>query len=49
MDNKQQIKAIKKFRNHLCKTIHKDVDLNTAAVLWINKYAKLWRLKHTTK
>ena len=49
MDNKQQIKEIKKYRNHLCKTMHKDVDLNTAAVIWINKYAKLWRLKQATK
>jgi len=46
MDNKQQIKEIKKYREHLSKSMHKSVDLNTAAELWIRKYAKIWRLKH---
>ncbi len=49
MDNKQQIKEIQKYRCYLCKSMHKNVDINTAALLWIRKYAKIWRSKHEDK
>lgn len=49
MDNKQQIKEIKRYRDYLCRIQQRDIDLNTAAHLWVDKYAKLWRLKHETR
>ncbi len=47
MDNKQQINRMKKYQEHLCRVLHKDMDFNTVAELWIQRYAKIWRDKHS--
>ncbi|MDD5676029.1 MAG: hypothetical protein PHC61_17795 [Chitinivibrionales bacterium] len=47
-DNKQQILEIQKYQVRLSKFIGKNIDTNTAAIIWIRKYAKIWRLTHRT-
>lgn len=45
MDNLTQIEAIKKYWRHLCRLQGKEIDLEMAAGLWIEKYARYWRKK----
>ncbi len=46
MDNQEQIKEIMRYREHLSELTHTDIDLNTAALIWVRKYAQIWRLHH---
>jgi hypothetical protein len=46
MDNLQQIKEIMSYREHLCTIVHRELNLDTVAAIWIRKYAKLWRQDH---
>lgn len=46
MDNEQQIDEIRKYRDYLSDLLDTDVDCNLAAVIWISKYARIWRLMH---
>lgn len=46
MDNQKQILEITKYRQHLSKIIGKEISTNFAALIWIRKYAKIWRLRH---
>ncbi|MBD3345448.1 MAG: hypothetical protein GF401_10340 [Chitinivibrionales bacterium] len=46
MDNIQQIKEIAHYRRRLSRIAGKDIPFNTAARIWVRKYAKLWRLRH---
>ena len=45
MDNYKQINRIERYRKHLQRVLHTDIDLNYAATIWIEKYARLWREK----
>ncbi len=44
MDNQEQIKEIMRYRQHLSQITHHDIDQETAALIWVRKYARLWRL-----
>jgi hypothetical protein len=44
-DNKQQILEIRKYQERLSRFLGKQIDDNIAAVIWIRKYAKIWRLQ----
>lgn len=46
MDNMQQIEEIQRYRLHLCKILRNEINLDEAARIWIEKYARLWRNKH---
>jgi hypothetical protein len=46
MDNEKQVWEISKYRQYLVELIGKNVDRDTAARIWIRKYAKIWRLRH---
>jgi len=46
MDNQEQIKEIVRYRQYLCRVNNSDVDLETAALLWISKFANAWRKLH---
>ena len=46
MDNVDQLKIIKHYQMHLKRILHSDVDINSAAKIWIERYAQLWREKH---
>lgn len=48
MDNFIQIKKIREFRQHLSKTTGKEIDMETAARIWVRKYAKIWRLHNNS-
>ncbi|MGM0443146.1 MAG: hypothetical protein ACQEQV_03070 [Fibrobacterota bacterium] len=48
MDNIAQIEEIRKYRLFLSKFQNRYVDINTAALLWIKRYAKGWREMHRT-
>jgi hypothetical protein len=43
MENRAQVQEIYKYQRHLSRLKHKYVSLETAALLWIKKYAKEWR------
>ncbi len=45
-DNRQQLNEIERYRQKLSHMLRRDIDINFAAVIWIRKYALLWRLKH---
>ena len=45
-DNRQQLDQIELYRQRLCRLLQRDVDLNVAALIWIRKYARLWRMRH---
>lgn len=49
MDNKKQVLEIKQYRKRLSALLEQDVDENTAARLWIQKYAGIWRISHPIK
>ena len=44
MDNLLQIEEIQKYRKYLSSMTGEDVDEETAALIWIGKYAKSWRI-----
>jgi hypothetical protein len=46
MDNQEQIREIMRYRLHLAHITHQEIDLETAALIWIRKYARVWRLVH---
>jgi hypothetical protein len=46
MDNQEQIKEIMRYRLHLSRITHHEIDLETAALIWVRKYARVWRLVH---
>jgi hypothetical protein len=46
MDNTLQIEEIKKYQRHLSEITGETVDEEVAALLWIRKYAQVWRLQH---
>ena len=45
MDNMAQIELIKHFHQHLKRILHLEIDINSAAEIWIERYAQLWREK----
>jgi hypothetical protein len=45
MDNHIQIEEIRKYRQYLSEILGKDVDEETAARIWVTKYAEIWRMK----
>ena len=45
-ENKKQIVEIKKYQDRLSRFVGKKIDPNTAAIIWIRKYAKIWRMQH---
>jgi hypothetical protein len=47
MDNKLQIEEIRKYRHYLSQLLGYDIDEDTAAGIWIRKYAETWRLTHS--
>ncbi|KMQ52535.1 hypothetical protein CHISP_0802 [Chitinispirillum alkaliphilum] len=47
MDNDQQIEEIRKYLRRLAQK-GKRVDENSAAFLWIQKYAEKWRDTHSS-
>lgn len=49
MDNKKQLKAIIHYKNYLSHLSGHTISLNTAARIWVRKYAELWRLRHPIK
>jgi len=49
MDNDTQISEIEKYHKFLTGLMGRDIDKNTAARIWIRKYAELWRIKHPTQ
>jgi hypothetical protein len=46
MDNAVQVEEIRKYREQLCEMLGKNVDYEAAALIWIRKYAQIWRLQH---
>ena len=46
MDNHQQLEEIEKYCRHLIQRTGLEVPAETAAGIWIRKYAKIWRLRH---
>ncbi|MGM0462629.1 MAG: hypothetical protein ACQEQ4_09470 [Fibrobacterota bacterium] len=46
MDNMAQLQEIIKYQNTLAQTLQRPVDINTAGILWIKRYAALWRQSH---
>ena len=46
MDNQKQVLEIIKYKQRLSKIIGKEIPNNIAALIWIRKYAKIWRLQH---
>jgi hypothetical protein len=46
MDNTQQIREIKKYRQHLCRMTGKSLSMELVARIWIRKYADAWRKRH---
>jgi len=46
MDNQEQIREILRYRQYLCRITNADIDLDTAAILWIAKFARAWRKLH---
>ncbi len=49
MDNREQIQEIIRYRKRLSRILNQDVDLETAATIWIRKYAGAWRKLHQYK
>jgi hypothetical protein len=45
-DNRQQLLEIQKYQERLSRFIGRKIDNNTAASIWIRKYAKIWRMQH---
>lgn len=43
MDNKEQLSQITKFYKRLREEVCQDLDFNTAAQIWIKRYAQIWR------
>ena len=41
--NNVQIREITKFQKHLKKILRHEIDIEQVAIIWIDKYAKLWR------
>ena len=48
MDNMAQIELIRHYQEHLKRILHLDVDINSAAEIWIERYARLWREKQSS-
>jgi hypothetical protein len=46
MDNYLQIIEINKYKKYLSAITGKEIKGNIVAVIWIRKYAKIWRLLH---
>jgi len=46
MDNKDQIEEIKRYKEHLSKILGYDIEVNAAALIWIERYAAKWRNSH---
>ncbi len=46
MDNQEQIKEIINYRDHLSQIIHRELNLDIVAAIWIRKFAKQWRNGH---
>lgn len=46
MDNREQIKEIMRYKQYLSRVSHMEVDLETAAQLWVQKFARAWRKLH---
>ncbi len=47
MDNQEQIREIVKYQQYLARITHTEIDIDTAAQLWIIKFARAWRKLHT--
>jgi hypothetical protein len=40
----KQACEIFKYRKHPAKSVGREIDVNIVAMIWIRKYAKIWRL-----
>jgi len=49
VDNALQIDEIHKYQYHLSQILGREIDEDTAAWIWIRKYAESWRLMHPRK
>ncbi len=46
MGNQEQIREIIRYQHYLTRVSHEEVDLETAAIMWVEKYARAWRKLH---
>ena len=46
MDNLKQIEEIEKYRQRLSRILEHEIDPDVAALIWIRRYAELWRAAH---
>jgi hypothetical protein len=46
MDNLEQVRQIRRYRRYLFRATGIVIDPDTAARLWIRRYARLWRRLH---